>query len=847
VKTGKSRKDKFYHLAKETGFRSRAAFKLLQLNRKYEFLQQSRVCVDLCAAPGGWLQVASQNMPVSSVIVGVDLVPIRPIPRCKAIQGDITTEKCRQDLKKELQTWDADVVLHDGAPNVGKSWTHDAYQQAELTLHSLKLATEFLRKGGWFVTKVFRSKDYHSLMWVFNQLFKKVFATKPQASRNESAEIFVVCQHFTKPDKIDPKFLDPKHVFKDVATESKPSLNLIHPTKDRKKADGYDDDKGTLRQSIKASEFVEADNFMELLGDTHEVVLDSDWIKNHELTTAEIKACCEDVKVLGKKEIKLLLAWRKKMRTKKREADNVATGEADMDVGEEAETGDGGGSGEDGSGDDSEDDVDEQIANLKEEEMRDQKRKKKKVLKEKKKLRDKMNLKMVIKGDKLETGEDQEMFSLKKIAGKKHLAELAESGPLEDSEPSDEDSDDCLNRKKTMTYERNPCDEVFSDSEGEEMEMEEVTARDDDEAEDDDDEEENADDLTKDNPLIADLDTKDAKASERMERWFSKGVFADVEDESSDLKRLTAQYKKQQSEADKNEKDVADNDVAVDSGNESDQEDDDDDDEDSDTDDSESDGSVSDYDAEVALKTVPNKKVAKQQPTKPALSKAEKKDGFEIVPAPKRKLSAEGLAIGAELIHSAKRRREIIEASFNRYTFNDEGLPDWFVKDESRHCQIQLPVTKEQITEYKERQKAIDAKPIKKIAEARARKKRKSTKKLEKARKKADEVSEQVDVTDKEKMAQMKQIYKKAGLLGQKKEDVTYVVAKKGTGRKVSRPQGIKGKFKVVDPRMKKDLRKQKINDKKNKGKGGKKSGTGAQAKAPKQGAPAGRRKPHRK
>uniref|UniRef100_A0A672M3C9 Ribosomal RNA methyltransferase FtsJ domain-containing protein n=1 Tax=Sinocyclocheilus grahami TaxID=75366 RepID=A0A672M3C9_SINGR len=308
LKVGKTRKDKFYHLAKETGYRSRSSFKLIQLNRKFQFLQRARALVDLCAAPGGWLQVASKFMPVSSLIIGVDLVPIRPIPNVVMLQEDITTEKCRQALRKELQTWKVDVVLNDGAPNVGANWSHDAFSQANLTLMALKLACEFLTKGGTFITKVFRSKDYQPLMWIFQQFFKKVQATKPQASRNESAEIFVVCQSFLAPDKIDSKFFDPKHAFKEVDIQVKSVNELV--SKKKPKYSFRPLHLHSRHQRICLS-CVSTSNFHLFL---LQITFNNPELESHPITSPEIRECCCDIKVLGRKELRLLLSWRSKLR-----------------------------------------------------------------------------------------------------------------------------------------------------------------------------------------------------------------------------------------------------------------------------------------------------------------------------------------------------------------------------------------------------------------------------------------------------------------------------------------------------------------------------------------------------
>ncbi|KAF1742771.1 hypothetical protein MXB_548 [Myxobolus squamalis] len=312
-KIAKLRQDKFYRLAKESGYRSRAAFKLIQLDRKYGFLNEARVLVDLCAAPGGWLQVAANTLPISSIIVGVDLVPIKAIRNVITHIGDITTDSCCKKIQNELKTWKADVVLHDGAPNLGKSWLADSFGQAKLTLSAIKLATQLLSPHGWFITKIFRSKDYINLLNLLSSLFKHVHSTKPIASRRESAEIFVVCQDFVGLKGFESDILNFKTVFKE-AEIVKPPLTLKKLIfKKKPNRGGYDDDAAPLiyrRRSV--SEFLSTEHPIEFLSETNEIYIDKDSFNSVTITPMEVKEYLKDVRVLGLREVKGLLLWRKK-------------------------------------------------------------------------------------------------------------------------------------------------------------------------------------------------------------------------------------------------------------------------------------------------------------------------------------------------------------------------------------------------------------------------------------------------------------------------------------------------------------------------------------------------------
>uniref|UniRef100_A0A8C3FYM0 pre-rRNA processing protein FTSJ3 n=1 Tax=Chrysemys picta bellii TaxID=8478 RepID=A0A8C3FYM0_CHRPI len=767
-KVGKSRRDKFYRLAKETGFRSRSSFKLIQLNRKFQFLPKSCALLDLCAAPGGWLQVASKFMPVSSLIIGVDLVPIKPIPNVVTLQEDITTEKCRQAVRKELQTWKVDVVLNDGAPNVGASWVHDAYSQANLTLMALKLACEFLSKGGWFITKVFRSRDYQPLLWIFQQLFRKVQATKPQASRNESAEIFVVCQGYLSPDKIDSKFFDPKFAFKEVEIQAKSVSELV--TKKKPKAEGYAEGDTTLYHRFTLMDFLKAPNPVDFLSKANEITLGDSELERHSATTEELRQCCRDIRVLGRKELRALLNWRTKLRRFMARKLKEQAKELDISLssGEEEEGGEEEAvkmSGAAGDGAAEEEEMELRLAELKAEEVAELKRKKKKILKEQRKQRERIELKMDLPGVSIADEGETGMFSLRTISktrvrlrGQQLLLNEVARGDMASAdaflEAPHEDDDVALS-------EQDDVDDVSLASDLGSDELADIEERLQEAKRGLGTFQQVAEEEGEENPLLVPLEEKSVLEERQTNLWFFAGIEDDV-DEALEISQ--AQALSERKEPPPGEKGaVACTGPAVSGG-----------------------GAC--------------------QGSLPTLN-----SGVQIA----RILDAEGLALGSVIATSRKAKRDLIDNSFNRYAFNEEEgeLPEWFQQEEQQHRRKQLPLDRQTVEEYRQRWRQINARPIKKVAEAKARKKRRLLKKMEQMKKKAEAVVSTVDISEREKVAQLRSIYKKAGL-GKEKREVTYLVAKKGVGRRVRRPAGVKGHFKVVDSRMKKDMRAQKGKEK---------------------------------
>jgi AdoMet-dependent rRNA methyltransferase SPB1 len=176
------------------------------------------------------------------------------------------------------------------------------------------------------------------------------------------------------------------------------------------------------------------------------------------------------------------------------------------------------------------------------------------------------------------------------------------------------------------------------------------------------------------------------------------------------------------------------------------------------------------------------------------------------------------VTLAQKLVNRETTRTHLINEGFNRYSLNSkDDLPTWFLDDESHHYRPNIPITKEAVAALRAKQRALDARPIKKIAEAKARKKFKAAQRLEKALKKAQGVNESADMTEREKAQQIQKVMRR-GESGGKKRKETKVVVAKGVHKGIKgRPKGVKGRYAMVDARMRKEVRAKKRSEKANK------------------------------
>lgn len=774
--------------------------------------------LDLCAAPGSWCQVAAETMPAQSLIIGVDLAPIKPIPRVISFQSDITTDKCRATIRQHMKHLRADTVLHDGAPNVGVAWVQDAFSQAELVLQSMKLATEFLKEGGTFVTKVFRSKDYNALLWVFKQLFTSVEATKPPSSRNVSAEIFVVCRGFKAPKRLDPKFLDPKHVFAEVQ-EPTPNneAKVFNPEKKKRKREGYEEGDWTQHKEVPVSEFIHTTDPIAILGSVNKLSFEQS--SNGDLalatldrlpeTTQEIRQCCADLKVLGKKEFRTLLRWRLKVRDKFGMSTR-AKKQKEEEEQEEAEK-----EGEEVAKVDSMDEelrIQEELQRLKDQDTKEKKKERRKENERKRKEIIRMQMHMTTPHDigleQQGPGGDMVMFNLKSANKAQDATEITnrrmeDVDDLESQLSEDESQDDALEEDDDGDRLERELDSMY---ESYQQRREEADAK---------------------------ARAKRARKEKETDEWTGlsdedeKTIGGTTDGESdAESKHPMRQLPKSDGLSSKAAM-FFDQDIFQNLGIEEDQ----DDDKDSaiDMDDESSDQTKpAPSKAQVAKEQSKSLKSALKRPPKPPSasdSDSEPETAQRSAPQPSRPedpllpngqldvdiITAEAMTLAQSLATKTTRPADLVDDSFNKYTFRDvDGLPEWFLDDENHHSKPQRPITAAAAAAIKEKLRALNARPIKKVREAQGRKKFKAAQRLEKLKKKSALLLEDEGISERDKAQSITRMMARAAKKGKPKEKVKLVVAT-GVNRGVAgRPRGVKGKYKIVDKRLKKDVRAEK-------------------------------------
>lgn len=193
------KREHFYRLAKLQNYRSRASFKLKQLNQRYGLLRRGDVVVDLGAAPGGWMQVALEEVGGEGFVLGVDVQRIEKFPQknVATLVADITSPTVREKIREMLPR-PADAVISDASPSISGVWDLDQARSVELVKAALEIAEAVLAPGGNFLAKVFQGAMMADFLELVRKRFDFVKVSKPLASRKGSAEVYVIAKGFRK-------------------------------------------------------------------------------------------------------------------------------------------------------------------------------------------------------------------------------------------------------------------------------------------------------------------------------------------------------------------------------------------------------------------------------------------------------------------------------------------------------------------------------------------------------------------------------------------------------------------------------------------------------------------------
>jgi 23S rRNA (uridine2552-2'-O)-methyltransferase len=195
-------RDAYVKRARKEGYRSRAAYKLAEIDAREHLFHPGMTVVDLGAAPGGWAQYARSRLGACGRIIALDVLPVEPLAGVERLQGDFTDQAVLDSLLQRLGAGPVDLVMSDMAPNMSGIAASDQARSIHLAELALEFAAKSLRAGGTLLLKAFQGSGYAELYQELQRRFERVSARKPRASRAESREIYLVCRGFKGPKAV---------------------------------------------------------------------------------------------------------------------------------------------------------------------------------------------------------------------------------------------------------------------------------------------------------------------------------------------------------------------------------------------------------------------------------------------------------------------------------------------------------------------------------------------------------------------------------------------------------------------------------------------------------------------